>query len=167
MRYNYSTIGTKPDAADRWLQKNGIKANRKIKRNMRKAIERLKRIENVKRRDTSKDWHRLFLSNPHDKKLYEAYLCSKSWRKKQNAIKERCNNVCEDCHQYAMVDVHHITYENIGDERLDELLGLCVACHQRKHPEKKIERKTQPKRIPCKAVVSQEGAVGYLDFEGF
>ena len=163
MRYNYDTIGTRPDAADRWLQKNGIKkANRKIKRNMRKAIEKIRRVEKVKRKDMSKDWHRLLLNNMHDKTLYAAYLCSKSWRKKQNDIKERCNSICEDCRQYAMVDVYHVTYENIGDERLEDLLGLCVACHQKKHPDKKIERKTPPK----KAVLLQEGSTGYLDFEG-
>ena len=49
---------------------------------------------------------------------------------------ERGNGMCEFCHMAAMTDVHHIAGRGGPDpHRLDNLIGLCAACHRRAHAE--------------------------------
>ena len=49
---------------------------------------------------------------------------------------ERGNGMCEFCHMAAMTDVHHIAGRGGPDpHRLDNLIGLCAACHRRAHGE--------------------------------
>jgi 16S rRNA G966 N2-methylase RsmD len=110
----------KLDATDKWLAKNAKKKKK-----------------HKKQFNEPKDWRKVFLDKPYNKTLYANYLKSKSWFKKRAIIKSRCKNTCEECHVARMNEVHHLTYEHIGDERLYELVGLCEACHKKKHPEKK------------------------------
>lgn len=77
------------------------------------------------------------------KKFYK----SRAWIKKRKEIIERDNNECQDCKRkgYAIVgqltklDIHHIRFlETNWNLRLknDNLITLCVECHNKKHPEK-------------------------------
>lgn len=65
--------------------------------------------------------------------LYIEYLGSLEWNAKRRAVKERCSNICERCHRYLVDDVHHLTYERIYNERLEDLQGLCAGCHEFLH----------------------------------
>jgi hypothetical protein len=56
----------------------------------------------------------------------EDYLKSKEWKAKRKAVKERCQNICERCHKYSVDGVHHLTYERLYNERLEDLQGLCA-----------------------------------------
>lgn len=67
---------------------------------------------------------------------YYEYLCSDQWKEKRKSIIERCNNICENCKSKPVEDVHHLTYERLGNELLEDLLGLCKECHENKHPDK-------------------------------
>lgn len=72
---------------------------------------------------------------------------SSKWIKKRKEILERDNNECQSCKnkglatvgQSTKLDVHHIKHlENNWDLRLnnDNLITLCVTCHNLEHPEK-------------------------------
>ena len=37
------------------------------------------------------------------------------------------------CGKDAQLHVHHCTYANYGEERLEDLIMLCSACHERFH----------------------------------
>lgn len=61
---------------------------------------------------------------------YQAYLASREWSLKREAVRERSNNECERCWKAPQQAVHHLSYEHIGDEPLDELLAVCNPCHE-------------------------------------
>src|SRR5690348_5248702 len=64
---------------------------------------------------------------------YIEYLSSPEWKAKRKAVKERCSNICERCHRYLVDDVHHLTYDRVYDEPLEDLQGLCAGCHDFQH----------------------------------
>lgn len=48
-------------------------------------------------------------------------------------------NCCEFCGaQDGPLHVHHLTYENLGNESADELFVLCASCHADSHEHPKI-----------------------------
>ncbi len=69
------------------------------------------------------------------KENYQEYLKSNHWDNVRNAMRnlkkthkcELCGNVNE------VLEVHHISYEHIGNERQDDLVVLCHSCHDRVH----------------------------------
>ncbi len=66
-------------------------------------------------------------------KEYYAYLKSEAWRLKRKAVIEREDNLCQGCANHHIEDVHHVTYDNVGEEFLFQLMGLCKNCHSRVH----------------------------------
>ena len=48
---------------------------------------------------------------------------------------ERAQGLCEGCRRRPATEVHHLTYEHVGDELLWELKAVCDHCHRRCHPE--------------------------------
>ena len=61
---------------------------------------------------------------------YYEYLASREWRLKRKQKIERAGRWCERCHERPIENVHHLTYERLGNERQDDLLGVCRACHE-------------------------------------
>lgn len=70
-----------------------------------------------------------------DRKIWyrEVYLLSEEWKIKRQKVINRCNNICEGCGEKKVTQVHHITYDHIGNELLFELVGLCDDCHSIAH----------------------------------
>jgi 5-methylcytosine-specific restriction endonuclease McrA len=64
---------------------------------------------------------------------YEAYLQSDSWRARREIVFERCGGLCEGCRRQRATQVHHLTYANVGNEFLWELVAVCRECHERVH----------------------------------
>jgi len=64
---------------------------------------------------------------------YKAYLYSEKWKKKRKKILKRDNFTCQDCGSKNHLQVHHLTYKNIGNERLNELITVCAHCHKKRH----------------------------------
>lgn len=64
---------------------------------------------------------------------YTAYLRSQPWRLLRSAVIRRAKGVCERCGKWPIVNIHHVTYERVGQERLEDLLGVCSQCHQELH----------------------------------
>ena len=62
---------------------------------------------------------------------WSRYLCLAHWKliraKKLIAVGERC----ELCGSTKNLHVHHLSYENIFQEELEDLQVLCCACHGR------------------------------------
>jgi 5-methylcytosine-specific restriction endonuclease McrA len=82
-------------------------------------------------------------------KTYEEYLSSKEWKDKREWIilnhKNRCDECrmklgkiwCWKCEDFFTVkgslQVHHISYEHVGNESAEDVAVLCFVCHKRKH----------------------------------
>jgi hypothetical protein len=62
---------------------------------------------------------------------YKQYLASREWRVKRKEVIEVNNNICQRCASRPIENVHHLTYENIGDEDpVFDLMGVCHPCHE-------------------------------------
>jgi hypothetical protein len=66
---------------------------------------------------------------------YGAYLGSSEWLLRRVRIFHRCNRICEMCSSAPATQVHHLTYERVGEELDTDLLGVCGPCHDTMHHE--------------------------------
>jgi len=67
------------------------------------------------------------------KKLpYSKYLKTKHWKTTRNKVMKEYNKICFDCMGVA-TQVHHLTYENLGKEKDEDLIPLCNDCHEKRH----------------------------------
>lgn len=64
---------------------------------------------------------------------YEQYLLSDQWKHKSLLCKERFNYRCAICNSKTGLHVHHRTYENVFDEKIEDLTLLCMDCHKLFH----------------------------------
>ena len=66
---------------------------------------------------------------------YYEYIKSPEWKAKarQRWILDR--GQCAFCHTGKNLQCHHITYENLGSEPMDDLVTLCEKCHAEVHQE--------------------------------
>ena len=72
------------------------------------------------------------------KEEYYLYLHSEQWREIRNKVIARDNCTCRICGGGAFgadANVHHLTYRNIGNEDLKDLVTLCPDCHTKIHKE--------------------------------
>lgn len=65
--------------------------------------------------------------------FYQKHIQSAVWRRKRSAVILRAKGKCERCHRWPIVNVHHLSYENVGNEPLSDLLGVCSKCHRELH----------------------------------
>lgn len=64
---------------------------------------------------------------------YEAHLASPEWQDLRQRVMERCRGLCEGCRLRRAVQVHHLTYERLGNEMLFDLAAVCLICHAMIH----------------------------------
>jgi 5-methylcytosine-specific restriction endonuclease McrA len=70
---------------------------------------------------------------------YTAYLQTPTWRQKRHKVFQRARGRCEGCGEASATQVHHLTYDHVGNELLFELVAICEGCHTRIHREKHHE----------------------------
>lgn len=61
---------------------------------------------------------------------YRDYLKSDWWQYKRKRLLAVRGRRCELCGETKRIEVHHTTYENLGQERAHELVVVCHRCHQ-------------------------------------
>ena len=64
---------------------------------------------------------------------YKDYLDSDEWKKLRTRVRRRARGWCERCKVGPRADIHHLTYERLGNERLDDLVAVCRECHEYLH----------------------------------
>jgi 5-methylcytosine-specific restriction endonuclease McrA len=75
---------------------------------------------------------------------YEKYLAAPHWQElRRRKLEEQKNelgyNCCEECGarpevtRKTALNVHHVTYERLGRERLEDLRIICRPCHDKQH----------------------------------
>lgn len=60
---------------------------------------------------------------------YKKYLKSDYWKDIKEQVHKRDNYKCRLCNSENNLQVHHKTYEFLGNENLEELITLCKKCH--------------------------------------
>lgn len=83
-----------------------------------------------------------------DREKYKEYLLSPAWREFRKKVFEHYGKKCSECHRTKQLDIHHLTYENIFNEKLEDVKVLCRKHHAKVHGIKLVEvKKTKRNRI--------------------
>ena len=61
---------------------------------------------------------------------FREYLRSPEWSRRRRLVLERARGICEACGQRQATEVHHLTYDHVGNEPLFDLAAICHACHE-------------------------------------
>jgi len=64
---------------------------------------------------------------------YAEYLQTTHWHFKRSDALKRSKYRCQLCNSTKRLDVHHRTYENLGNEEPEDLIVLCRKCHEHFH----------------------------------
>jgi hypothetical protein len=67
------------------------------------------------------------------KERYAAYLATTEWRARRISIIRRDKKRCTECGSKRRLQVHHKTYERVGEELPEDLITLCDDCHCKAH----------------------------------
>jgi 5-methylcytosine-specific restriction endonuclease McrA len=67
------------------------------------------------------------------KKDYGAWLETDEWQAIREKALERAEHCCADCGSERGLEVHHLTYRNLGAERPEDLVVVCSDCHVERH----------------------------------
>ena len=65
------------------------------------------------------------------KESYKRYLRTEHWIEFRNAMLQEKPD-CEMCGEQSTC-VHHMNYDNLGDETEDDVMCLCKGCHAEMH----------------------------------
>jgi 5-methylcytosine-specific restriction endonuclease McrA len=68
---------------------------------------------------------------------YDDYRRSERWRNLRRVVRLRAGGKCEACLRANGSELHHLTYERFGNERLTDVIWICDGCHQKLHPERR------------------------------
>jgi hypothetical protein len=72
--------------------------------------------------------------------IYPAYLTTTWWASVRAGALERAGGRCQVCNADGpILDVHHRTYERLGQERDSDLTVLCRGCHELFHANGRLE----------------------------
>lgn len=67
--------------------------------------------------------------------IYALYIKSPEWKRKRTKklriVGARCQNIT--CRSRFNLQVHHLTYDRLGREKMSDLKVLCRACHMDAH----------------------------------
>jgi len=91
-------------------------------------------------------------------KTYKKYLDTRHWHNIRESVLNRDEHRCVKCSidVNLLAHVHHLTYERIGNEFMDDLITLCPNCHNEIHKDdvKKIEPiKLVPILVPSPKII--------------
>lgn len=72
----------------------------------------------------------------------QTYLQSTEWRTLRNQVFTRDNHTCQSCGSQSSLACHHIMYDRLGAENLEDLTTLCTTCHTALHKRLGYDRTT-------------------------
>ena len=71
---------------------------------------------------------------------YIKYLSSEEWKNIRDIALKRDEYKCQKCKIKNADEVHHLTYENLYNENLEDLMSVCYECHKNIHDEERKEK---------------------------
>lgn len=60
---------------------------------------------------------------------YLIYINSQAWHIRRQRALTRAGNRCQVCGESRRLQVHHVSYENLGREKDADLTVMCWYCH--------------------------------------
>lgn len=74
-------------------------------------------------------WRTRSIDVDGDVLAYSEYIQSTAWDRRRHEYFTKHGRACACCGAHAQ-ELHHLTYDRIGRELDDDLMGLCKSCHQ-------------------------------------
>lgn len=68
-------------------------------------------------------------------KEYKKYIRSTEWKRKKSELLKN-HPFCTRCSSKEKLQVHHMNYRNLGNEKDLDLVVLCKKCHKKVHVHK-------------------------------
>lgn len=62
---------------------------------------------------------------------YLTYLASQEWNERRQRVMNYYGHRCAICNASGPLEVHHRTYERLGEEDATDIIPLCPECHER------------------------------------
>lgn len=78
-----------------------------------------------------------FLARGIGHKSYNEYLKSEHWQEFSSGMRAKR---CYCCHKQGRLQIHHITYENLGKELPCDVVTVCGNCHEEIHARVKNQK---------------------------
>ncbi len=85
-------------------------------------------------------------TRPHELRAmpYKEYLQTPHWKRKREEKVRAAGRRCQLCNRSSVsLNVHHRTYERLGEELDEDLTVLCRDCHSTFHKHRRLERRTK------------------------
>lgn len=89
---------------------------------------------------------------PDEREKYAAYLCSREWSVKKEAVHARAEGYCERCRRNKIDAVHHLNYLRKYNEELEDLQAICNPCHEFTHGKSNFDPLNIPGSINFEAI---------------
>ncbi len=70
---------------------------------------------------------------PDTKTWYQGYLQSKHWKEFRLIALKHHGDKCCKCGGDYKISVHHLNYDNVGNESVDDVIVVCDNCHKEIH----------------------------------
>lgn len=83
---------------------------------------------------------------------YYEYIKSEGWKSKREWALRLADYKCQVCNKNININVHHRTYENLGNERPGDLIVLCKDCHKLFHDNNKLPEKPSGEELSLKNI---------------
>lgn len=101
---------------------------------------------------------------------YQAYLRSPHWCSLAARVKLARGSRCERCGDTECLDAHHLTYDRIGHELMEDLMVLCRECHEAIHDKATVVWAYPPRYELSRAEIIEyvpdfEEGVDYSDYQ--
>ena len=77
-----------------------------------------------------------------NKQKYREYLKSDHWKNFRIEYYKANERKCIECGSTNDLNLHHLTYERLGREKLEDVVCLCNTCHFKLH--EKMDKKKKP-----------------------
>ena len=74
----------------------------------------------------------------------EVYLRSLQWKRTRISYLQRVGWWCEECYYRPARVVHHLSYDRLYHEQPEDLMALCVECHDLIHKLPKPANDNEP-----------------------
>jgi hypothetical protein len=78
-------------------------------------------------------WSRKKKPKVKKKPKYYEYIKSAAWKRKRQAAIKHHGICCKVCGTSQNIGVHHLTYKNLGNEKMEDLTILCWEHHSEHH----------------------------------
>lgn len=106
------------------------------------------------------------IPKPRSKEEYSKYLRTFRWTIAKRRLYRERGRQCEKCPNTKALQVHHLTYDRVGNERYSDLQILCAWCHAEEHDriidehlQAKIEKEAQKQEVAQAALSVKKGFV--------